>query len=463
MNKKTQAIQLLVSSLYKNSKGEKFIPTQGQCDIFEAVTNPKYKWVWLSAPTRYGKSDTLGMSLIYLAAFHGLKIPIVAGSQEKANKIMEYIVAHLADHPVLSEGLINVDANQVEKLKVRVSKEALRWHSGGWIYITSVDSRNVTKEGEGVVGEGGDVVVLEEAGLIRRPEQFSKIVRMVEGDWGKMIMSGNAIENSVFETAFNDPSYYKVRVTLDQAIKEGRINEERLEQQKKYTTARDWKRYYLVEFPEDDDGKVFRNFKRVMTALPKKPNSENRYVAGVDLARHQDYTVIAIYNRNTNEQVYQDRFNQLEWTTQKRRIRAITKYYNNAYTVIDGTGVGDPIVSDLMKSGVRVKPIKFTNTVKEGLIDDLVIKIEQEQIKMLSIEDTVEEFGNFSYRMTESGNIVYNAREGYHDDIVIAHALAVSDLHEIIIKSTPEELTRVKRDKLRQLAKRNTNNEYYDY
>ena len=31
-----------------------------------------------------------------------------------------------------------------------------------WIYITSIEADNTKKQGEGVVGEGGDVVVLEE-------------------------------------------------------------------------------------------------------------------------------------------------------------------------------------------------------------------------------------------------------------------------------------------------------------
>lgn len=234
--------------------------TPGQCDIFESIVNPYYRWVWDSAPTRYGKSDVIAMAIIYLAVFHQLKIPIVAGSEDKAKKIMEYVVGHLGDHPDLYKGLINLDVSDVEKLKVTVSKEALRWSSGAWIYITSVDSRNIIKEGEGVVGEGGDVIILEEAGLIKRKEQFSKIVRMAEEDrgWGKLVMSGNCVEGSVFETAFKDPMYHKVRITLEQAIAEGRFTRDFLEEKKQQTTSKDWKRYYLVEFPAANEFTYFK-------------------------------------------------------------------------------------------------------------------------------------------------------------------------------------------------------------
>lgn len=229
--------------------------------LFEAVVNPKYKWVWDSAPTRYGKTEILAMALIYLAVFRKLKIPIVGGSMDKANKIMEYILQHLGDHPDFAEGLINApDMDKVELLKVKVSKTVLRWKQGGWIFITSVDARSISKEGEGVVGEGGDIVVLEEAGLIKRKEQFSKIVRMAEEDrgWGKLIMSGNCVENSVFETAYYDPLYYIIRIDLEQAIKEGRYTREFLEQKKQQTTSKDWKRYYLVMFPQSNEFTYFK-------------------------------------------------------------------------------------------------------------------------------------------------------------------------------------------------------------
>ena len=229
--------------------------------MFLKFTDPHYRWLWISAPTRYGKTEVLAIAIIYVCVFYDLKVPIVGGSESKAEKIMEYIVQHLGDHPDLYDGLLNVkDVKDVDRLKVTVSKKALRWRTGGWVYITSVESRSIKKEGEGVVGEGGDIVVLEEAGLIRNEEQFSKIVRMPEEDagWGKLAMSGNCIEKSVFETAFNNKLYHKVRIPLEQAIAEGRFTPEYLEEKKGQTTSKDWKRYYLVAFPLANEFTYFK-------------------------------------------------------------------------------------------------------------------------------------------------------------------------------------------------------------
>lgn len=260
-SKQIRAIKTLVSSYFKNNEQKPFELTDGECEIFASIVDKKIKWAWTSAPTRYGKTETIALALIYLAVFKKLKIPIVAGSTEKARKIMEYVITHIADHPDLYKGLINVSGKaDIDRLKVKMSKDVLRWADGGWIFVTSVDSRSISREGEGVVGEGGDVVVLEEAGLIRREEQFSKIVRMPESDrgWGKLVMSGNCIENSVFEKAFYNDLYHKVRITLDQAIKEGRYTEQELEDKKTQTTVKDWKRYYLVTFPEANEFAYFK-------------------------------------------------------------------------------------------------------------------------------------------------------------------------------------------------------------
>lgn len=280
--KTIEAIQAIVSNYFKSSRGNPYQMTVGQCEIFHAVTSQDYDWVWASAPTRYGKTETVAMAILFLAAFHNLKIPIVAGSEDKAKKIMEYIVMHIADHEALYEGLIIDDLADVEKLKVQMSKNALRWSTGGWIFVTSVDSRSLKREGEGVVGEGGDVVILEEAGLIKHKEQFSKIVRMPEKDneWGKLVMIGNCVEGSVFEEAFNNPLYHKVRISLEQSIAEGRYTDQQLAEKKSQTTSKDWLRYYEVKFPAINQFTYFKPSK--YDYLPQ--SKDLKYYGAVDLA-----------------------------------------------------------------------------------------------------------------------------------------------------------------------------------
>lgn len=204
-----------------------------------------------------------------------------------------------------------------------------------------------------------------------------------------------------------------------------------------------------AEFLEDS-GVVFRGVKDVATATPQKPKSGHVYVMGVDLAKVQDWTVIAVYDRANNQQVYQDRFKTLEWPFQKKKIASVCRHYNSALIVIDATGLGDPIADDLARDGLPVEPYKLTNTSKKELIEKLVIFIEQQKIKILNIVETIAEFNSFTYDISNSGRVTYNAPVGFHDDIVIAHGLAVSSLTMLYpeIKQKPVSLIQREYQKL---------------
>lgn len=180
----------------------------------------------------------------------------------------------------------------------------------------------------------------------------------------------------------------------------------------------------------EDTGVVFRGILECMGAQPKKPYRGHRYVIGVDLAKVEDFTVLAVYDALSNEQVYQARFKEIDWGMQKARIAETARHFGDgtspAQVVIDATGVGDPVVDDLSRMGVPVDPIKFTNDQKRQLIEKLVNWIELRRVKMLPIDETIQEFTNFTYDISDkTGRVRYGAPVGFHDDIVIAHALAV--------------------------------------
>ena len=203
-------------------------------------------------------------------------------------------------------------------------------------------------------------------------------------------------------------------------------------------------------------GSVFRGIQDIATAIAQRPLEGHNYVMGVDLAKVTDYTVITVYDRATNEQVYQDRFNQIDWVYQKKKIKAVSRFYNKCLAVIDGTGLGDPIVDDLQRSGVPVLSYKLSEPSKRDLIEKMGIMIDQRLIKILPIEQTILEFENFSYTMGITGAVRYGAPSGFHDDIVIAHALAVWSLYEHHEQKQTVEPTRTQRA-LSQAVRRSRN------
>jgi hypothetical protein len=237
---------------------------------------------------------------------------------------------------------------------------------------------------------------------------------------------------------------------LIKASESGIISEEQLAESKKTMTQNLYNQEWECDFIEGQ-GSVFRGVREVCNATPTQPLIDHYYVMGVDLAKVQDWTVITVYDRKTNRQVYQDRFQTLEWPFQKSKIKAIADHYNKALVMLDATGVGDPIADDLLRAGVAVNPVKLTNESKKDIIEKLSIWIDQKRLSMINTEETLLEFDNFSYEITSSGKIVYNAREGYHDDIVVAHALAVWELQPLFVPETKLEVPPIKQEYLRRI------------
>src|SRR3990167_3693375 len=179
-------------------------------------------------------------------------------------------------------------------------------------------------------------------------------------------------------------------------------------------------------------GQVFKGVRDIATSVPEPPVAGKSYVIGVDLAKHQDYTVLVVFDRETNRQVFQDRFNKIDWVFQKNKIAEISRHYNHALCVVDATGIGDPIVDDLARVGIAVEPIKITEMNKRDMVEKLSIWIQLKRFSIINIEDSIFELENFSYKIGPTGKIRYSAPDNMHDDIVIAFALALTQLNPVI-------------------------------
>ncbi len=307
-----------------------------------------------------------------------------------------------------------------------------------------IDFRSADKP-ENIEGFGYDDVFLNEAGIILKDEYlWNNAIRPMLWDYNspatiggtpkgmglfhELAMRGQDPSQERYAyfhfTSFDNPFLDKENLRLEIADMPERVVEQEI----------------YAKFLEDT-GVVFRGVTAIATAQPMKPVPMHSYVIGIDLAKVQDFTVISVYDRKTNWQVYQDRFNQLDWPYQKLKIKEIADHYNKALCLIDATGVGDPIVDDLMRAGVAVEPIRLTNEIKKQIIEKLATWIEIGRINILNIPESIRELNSFTYDISGTGRVLYNAPAGFHDDIVISHALAVWGLTPLparqVIKEKP--------------------------
>lgn len=289
---------------------------------------------------------------------------------------------------------------------------------------------------ENIEGFGYDKFFLNEAGIILKDEYlWNNAIRPMLWDYSASGViggtpKGKGVFNELFERG-NDPEqplYKSFRfTTFDNPY----LPVETIKQDILDMPERVVRQEIYAEFL-DDTGVVFRGVKEIATLERKTPITDHLYVIGADLAKVQDYTVLTVFDRSNNNQVWQDRFNKLEWPFQKKKIQELSKYYNNALVSIDSTGLGEPIYEDLQRSGVPIEPYKFTNESKKELIEKLVIWIEQKKLRMLNIPETIKEFNNFTYDISSTGKVRYEAPQGFHDDIVCSMGLAIWQLQPVI-------------------------------
>lgn len=219
---------------------------------------------------------------------------------------------------------------------------------------------------------------------------------------------------------------------LLKASESGIIDPEQLQEARRSMGERLYSQEFECEFLESA-GSVFRGVRDIMTAQPSKPVPGRLYVMGVDLAKVQDFTVVRVYDRETNAMIFTDRWQTLDWVYQKRKITAYAHHFHDCLTIVDATGLGDPICDDLIRSGVSVIPFKITAQTKKDLVEKLSVWIEQRLFTMFKSEEAALEYDNFSYDVSPTGGIKYGARSGYHDDIVMADALAIWHLNKVFI------------------------------
>lgn len=360
---------------------------------------------------------------------------------------MGYIIDHLFDHDHV-RSMLEVD-QPLERLRRERSKQRITLKTGSEVAILTADARTVSQEAKGLMGFGASTVVIDESALIP-DDMYGKIFRMVGGTAGKIVQLGNPFPSKHFQGAFSDTNYTTLTVDYKKAIEEGRLTQDYVDEARRTITSYDFSVFYECDFPRNE-GDVFRNISPILTAEPLPPIDGHLYIMGVDLARLQDYTVMAVYDRMTNAQVYQARFTDLDWVVQREKIKTIAKLYNDCLVVLDASGLGDPIAEALIQARVAVQPIRISAPVKTELIEKLSIAIEQRMIRMLNLPETRQELEKFTYRRGSGDYVRYEARSGYHDDIVLAHALAVREMLAPLSVDKEEEVSPVRQHFLRSM------------
>lgn len=301
-----------------------------------------------------------------------------------------------------------------------------------------IEFRSAEKDSN-LYGEAVDYGVLDEADRMRAAAWYAYRSTITQTKAPTRFMSNPVHSRSWFrelwENKGNDPQIYSSKLTT---YDNEYIDKAEIEDAKVKLPESIFRSLYLAEWPESG-GMVFRGLNRCLTGQLRGYEGRFERVMGIDLGRKEDWTVLTVMDKNEKELVDWDRFKELSWNIQKKRIEDIWKKNGNPDIVMESNGIGDPIAEELRELGMTVIGVQMTNKVKNEIIDLTRVAVEQQLIKIPNIEVLVDEMETFECNISPAGNLIYSAPEGYHDDCPMSLALAVwgmrSELRDPVVKA----------------------------
>lgn len=201
------------------------------------------------------------------------------------------------------------------------------------------------------------------------------------------------------------------------------INQGEIDAMRREMPERLYQQEVCAEFLESAGG-VFRHIKDTATATPQESAIDGHdYVIGVDWAQRVDFTVFAVVDATTNELVYLDRFQQIDYRMQVDRLAALCDRFRPMSVIAEENSM-IAVIEMLAERGLPVQPFKTTQASKHQAIQMLSAAFDHGDIQILDDPILIGELMAFEGKVTKTNLLSYSAPDGGHDDTVMALALA---------------------------------------
>lgn len=243
-----------------------------------------------------------------------------------------------------------------------------------------------------------------------------------------------------------DPNMNYEKITCIDAVAAGVLDIEEIKAAKRIYPENVFRELYLAE-ASDDHGNPFGYDYIEKCIFRDEDGKRTQKLAdgpaiayGWDVAKSMNFTVGIGLNRKGEVCEFHRWKDNWEGT-----ISRILSIVGNKPAYVDSTGGGDPIEESLQRrGGANFRGMKFSRQSKQDLMVLLATGIQQQKIKFPD-GVIVTELNAFEYDISPSGNVLYSAPKGVHDDCVDSLAMAYKMLREqqfTTLDVAPIEITR---------------------
>jgi len=313
---------------------------------------------------------------------------------------------------------------------IRRGEKSIQFPDGGEFWVRSADNP------DSLVGEGLDMVVIDECALIKEDAWIQSLRPALSDRKGKAIFISTPRGHNWFWRVWqrgNDSSFPTWKSWRFPTTDNPYIDDAEIEAARHDMPDRTFRQEYNAEFI-DDAGGIFRMVTEAATAESQTQAIDgHQYIFGIDWAYSVDFTVVAVVNVTTRSLVHYDRFNGVDYTTQRGRIAGLAKRFKPISIIAESNAMGQPNNEELRKTIghlVTVTDFHTSNTTKASIIQSLAGAFERGDIKIINDAVLIGELQAYEGKRLEGGRVKYSAPSGMHDDTVIALALAWSGVSD---------------------------------
>ncbi|MDO8589623.1 MAG: terminase family protein [Armatimonadota bacterium] len=393
---------------------------------------------------RWGKTEAQAVdAALYAVCNPGSKQMIVSPTYDQSKLIFNTVDRLLSSCPA-TRPAVKVKRSPYPRLNLRKSL---------------ITARTADEDGRNLRGHNADRVIVDEAAYVRDAVIEEVIAPMLADRDGQLIMISTPFGRNHFYRAFlkgesSEDSLRRYASFRFPSWENPHISREYIDGQREALTPRQFSVEYEAQFL-DDQNSVFRwaDIEAAVAAYPAKigtdpsaagglshfSRSETESAsagwrtAGVDWARYSDYTAVVVLDAGVSLRtvVAIDRFNQMNWQDQVTRVADFLQKHRVNSVTLDQVSIGDALLEMLQTEvwdrrgmSIDVHGVKFTNTSKREVIDNLVARLAHRDLAIPDDQQLIKELQFYEYEVTEAGNLRLNAKTGYRDDMVIALALA---------------------------------------
>jgi hypothetical protein len=390
--------------------------------IFEPVDlngNPA-RYSWIEASTKAGKTHGCICWLVEQALIHGAQ-----------GRNFWWVAPIYAQAKIAWERIKNSLPPSSEKFKWKAIESPLQitLPNGAVMMFKSAENPDA------LYGEDVYAAVIDEASRCREQSWFA-VRSTLTATKGPIRAIGNVKgrANWFYKLARRaeqgNPGHAFYKMTAYDAVAGGVLAMEEIEDAKNALPEDTFKELYLAE-AADDGGNPFglQHIAKCVAPMSGIPP----VALGADLAKKMDWTVLLGLDKFGATCGF-ERWQKRDWDS---TTNSLIDLIGHLPALVDATGVGDPIVDRLKKKCRRVEGYIFSSKSKQMLMEGLAVAIQRGEVTFPD-GPIRQELENFEYVYTRTG-VLYSAPEGYHDDCVMALALAVEQ-RRLINAGAPNSL-----------------------